>query len=36
MEVLKALQILSDFTTADQLDEVIPLLSQMRKHLVKH
>jgi len=36
MEALKALQILSDFTTAEQLDEVIPLLSQMRKHLVKH
>jgi hypothetical protein len=36
MEALKALQILSDFTAAEQLDEVIPLLSQMRKHLVKH
>jgi hypothetical protein len=36
MEALKALQILSDFSTSEQLDEVIPLLSQMRKHLVKH
>jgi hypothetical protein len=35
-EALKALQILSDFTTAEQLDEVIPLLSQMCKHFVKH
>jgi superfamily II helicase len=35
-EALKALQILSDFTTAEQLDEVTPLLSQMRKHLIKH
>jgi dihydrodipicolinate reductase len=36
IEVLKAFQILLDFTTAEQLDEVIALLSQMRKHLVKH
>jgi hypothetical protein len=36
MEALKAFQILLDFTTAEQLDEIIPLLSQMRKHLVKH
>jgi hypothetical protein len=35
-EALKALQILSNFTIAEQLDEVIPLLSQIRKHLVKH
>jgi hypothetical protein len=35
-EALKALQILSDFTIAEQLDEVIPLLSQMRKHFIKH
>jgi hypothetical protein len=35
-KALKALQILSDFTAAKQLDEVTPLLSQMRKHLVKH
>jgi len=36
MEALKAFQILSDFTAAKHLDEVTPLLSQMRKHLVKH
>jgi hypothetical protein len=36
MEALKALQILSNFTTVEQLDEVTPLLSQMHKHLVKH
>jgi hypothetical protein len=36
MEVLKSLQILSDFTTTEQLDEVTPLLSQMHKHFVKH
>ncbi len=35
-EVLKAFQILLDFTTVEQLDKVIALLSQMRKHLVKH
>jgi hypothetical protein len=35
-EALKTLQILSDFTIAEQLDEVTPMLSQMRKHLVKH
>jgi ubiquinone biosynthesis protein COQ9 len=35
-EMLKTLQILSDFTVAEQLDEVSPLLSQMCKHLVKH
>jgi hypothetical protein len=35
-EALKALQILSDFTAVEQLNEVTPLLSQMRKHLVKH
>ncbi len=35
-EALKTLQILSDFTTTKQLDEVIPLLSQMHKHLIKH
>ncbi len=35
-EALKALQILSDFIAAEQLDEVTLLLSQMRKHLVKH
>jgi hypothetical protein len=35
-EALKALQILSDFTATEQLDEVTPLLSQMHKHLVKH
>jgi hypothetical protein len=36
MEALKALQILSNFTVVEQRDEVTPLLSQMRKHLVKH
>jgi hypothetical protein len=36
METLKALQILSDFTAVEQLDEITPLLSQMRKYLVKH
>ncbi len=36
MEALQALQILSNFTAAEQLDEITPLLSQMRKHLVKH
>ncbi len=35
-EALNALQILSDFTAVKQLDEIIPLLSQMHKHLVKH
>ncbi len=35
-KALKAVQILSNFTTAEQLDEVTPLLSQMCKHLVKH
>jgi hypothetical protein len=35
-EALKTLQILSNFTVAEQLDEVIPMLSQVRKHLVKH
>jgi hypothetical protein len=35
-KALKALQILLDFTTVERLDEVIPLLSQMHKHLVKH
>jgi hypothetical protein len=35
-KALKTLQILSDFTIVEQLDEVTPLLSQMRKHLVKH
>jgi hypothetical protein len=35
-EALKTFQIFSDFTIAEQLDEVTPLLSQMRKHLVKH
>jgi hypothetical protein len=35
-EVLKALQILSNFIAVEQLDEVTPLLSQMCKHLVKH
>ena len=35
-EALKALQILSNFTTIEQLDEVTTMLSQMRKHLVKH
>ncbi len=35
-EALKALQILSNFTAVEQLDEVTPLLSQMCKHLVKH
>jgi hypothetical protein len=35
-EVLKTLQIILDFIVAEQLDEVSPLLSQMRKHLVKH
>jgi hypothetical protein len=35
-ETLKAFQILLDFTAAEQVDEVIPLLSQMRKHLIKH
>jgi hypothetical protein len=35
-ETLKALQILSDFIVVEQLDEVIPLLSQMHKHLIKH
>ncbi len=36
MEVLKTLQIFSNFTAIEQLDEVTPMLSQMRKHLVKH
>jgi len=35
-KALKALQIFSHFTIAEQLDEVIPLLSQMCKHLIKH
>ncbi len=35
-EALKALQILLNFAAAEQLDEVTPLLSQMRKHLIKH
>ncbi len=35
-QALKTFQILSDFIVAEQLDEVSPLLSQMRKHLVKH
>jgi len=35
-EALKALQILLDFLATEQLDEVTPLLSQMRKHLIKH
>jgi hypothetical protein len=35
-KALKTFQILSDFTAAEQLDEVTPLLSQMRKHFVKH
>jgi hypothetical protein len=35
-EVLKSLQILLDFIVADHLDEVTPLLSQMRKHFIKH
>jgi len=35
-KTLKALQILSDFTTVEQLDEVTSLLSQMCKHFVKH
>jgi hypothetical protein len=35
-KALKALQIFSDFTAVEQLDEVTPLLSQMRKHLAKH
>ncbi len=35
-EALKALQIFSNLTAAEQLDEVTPLLSQMRKHLIKH
>jgi len=35
-EALKALQILSNFTAVEQLDEVTPLLSHMCKHLVKH
>jgi len=35
-KTLKAFQILLNFTTTEQLDEVTPLLSQMRKHLVKH
>jgi hypothetical protein len=35
-ETLKALQILSDLIVVEQLDEVIPLLSQMHKHLIKH
>jgi hypothetical protein len=33
-EAIKTFQILSNFTTVEQLDEVTPLLSQMRKHLV--
>jgi hypothetical protein len=36
MEALKAFQKNSDFTATKQLDEVIPLLSQMRKHIIKH
>jgi hypothetical protein len=36
MKVLKALQLLLDFIATEQLDEVIPLLSQMRQHLIKH
>jgi uncharacterized protein YabE (DUF348 family) len=35
-EALKALQILSNFTAAEQWDEVTPLLSQMLKHFMKH
>jgi hypothetical protein len=35
-EMLKALHIFSNFTIAEQLDEVTPLLSQMHKHLIKH
>ncbi len=35
-EALKAFQIISDCIATEQLDEVTPLLSQMRKHLVKH
>jgi len=35
-EPLKTFQIFLDFTTVEQLDEVTTLLSQMRKHLVKH
>jgi hypothetical protein len=31
-EALKALQKISDFTTSEQLNEITPLLSQMRKH----
>ncbi len=36
MKASKAFQILSNFIAPKQLDEVTPLLSQMRKHLVKH
>jgi hypothetical protein len=35
-EALKTLQILLDFIVVEQMDEVIPLLSQIRKHLIKH
>jgi len=34
--MLKAFQFLLDFTIVEQLNEVTPLLSQMRKHFVKH
>jgi len=36
METLKTFQILLDFTVAEQLDEITPVLSQMCKHLVKY
>ncbi len=35
-EALKALQIFSNLTATEQLDEVTPLLSQMHKHFIKH
>ncbi len=35
-EALKTLQILLDFIVVEQMDEVIPLLSQICKHLIKH
>jgi len=35
-EALNAFQKISNFTAVKQLDEIIPLLSQMHKHIVKH
>ncbi len=35
-EALKTLQILLDIIVVEQMDEVMPLLSQICKHLIKH